>query len=361
MRHIAGSWLSARLLWGLLCLLPACALAQSGLRTEGDVAGAKSVYDAEVPVASQADADRNGALARALGNVLARLSGDRSVAGKPGVAQELRNAAAYVGSYDYRQDQTAGPGGVPTFRTILVAHFKPEAVDSLASALGLPVWPQPRPKPVLWLAIDDGSGPRLVGLQQANAARPLLDRAVERGFRLGLPSGTAAEQAAVGAIWRQDVPAVARSSARYSPPMQLIGKLYRGKSGWVADWNFVDNGKVLATWSADNADARQAMASGADGAADALVKRYAKQAVGGQAGTYRVVFAGIRSTDDYLRLSAALQQAPVVRRIAPVRVDGDRMEVDLDLLSGIDGLKRMLGDDGPVVGGDGDPPVFYIK
>ena len=51
MRHIAGSWLSARLLWGLLCLLPACALAQSALRTEGDVAGAKSVYDAEVPVA----------------------------------------------------------------------------------------------------------------------------------------------------------------------------------------------------------------------------------------------------------------------------------------------------------------------
>jgi len=361
MRHIAGSWLSARLLWGLLCLLPACALAQSGLRTEGDVAGAKSVYDAEVPVASQADADRNGALARALGNVLARLSGDRSVAGKPGVAQELRNAAAYVGSYDYRQDQTAGPGGVPTFRTILVAHFKPEAVDSLASALGLPVWPQPRPKPVLWLAIDDGSGPRLVGLQQANAARPLLDRAVERGFRLGLPSGTAAEQAAVGAIWRQDVPAVARSSARYSPPMQLIGKLYRSNGGWAADWSFADGGNVLATWSSRDADPRRVMVAGADGAADALFKRYAKVQSAGPAGTYRVAFSGVDNAEDYMRLAGFLQGAIVVRRAVPVHAAGSRVEFDLDLLSGLPGFDRMLGSNGVIVPVEGMQAEYRLR
>ncbi|WCE04362.1 DUF2066 domain-containing protein [Pseudoxanthomonas sp. JBR18] len=337
------------------------ASAQDGLRTEGDVAKAQGLYEAEATVASQGEADRNGGFSRALGQVLAKVSGDAGAISRPGVAAGLRDAKDYVESYDYRQDQGTSASGAPTFRTTLVVRFDQQKVDVLASVLGLSVWPQPRPKPVVWLSIDDGSGPRLVTVKESAAVRSLLDRAVDRGFRLGLPQGTAAETALVGAIGRGDTAAVARASARYAPPMQLIGKLYRGKSGWVADWNFVDNGKVLATWSADNADARQAMASGADGAADALVKRYAKQAVGGQAGTYRVVFAGIRSTEDYLRLSAALQQAPVVRRIAPVRVDGDRMEVDLDLLSGIDGLKRMLGDDGPVVGGDGDPPVFYIK
>lgn len=360
MRHTAGSWLSARLL-SLLFLLPACALAQSALRTEGDVAGAKSVYDAEVPVASQADADRNGALARALGSVLARLSGDRSVTAKPGVAQELRNAAAYVDGYDYRQDQTAGPGGVPTFRTMLVARFKPEAVDSLASALGLPVWPQPRPKPVLWLAIDDGSGPRLVGLPQANAARPLLDRAIERGFRLGLPSGTAAEQASVGAIWRQDVPAVARSSARYSPPMQLIGKLYRSNGGWAADWSFADAGNVLAAWSSRDVDPRRVMAAGADGAADALFKRYAKVQSTGPAGTYRVAFSGVDSAEDYMRLAGFLQGAIVVRRAVPVHAAGSRVEFDLDLLSGLPGFERMLGGNGAIVPVEGMQAEYRLR
>lgn len=346
----------------LLALLALPALAQTGLRTEGDVAGAHGVYQAEVSVNSQSEADRNAGLARALGKVLAQLSGDRNVMGRPGVATELRKARDYVDSYDFRQDQGASPGGAPTFRTMLVARFRPDDVNALAAVLGLPVWPQPRPKPVVWLAIDDGSGPRLVGVPQSNAARPLLDRAVERGYRLGLPSGGAAEQALVGAIWRQDTAAVARASSRYSPPMQLVGKLYRSSGGWKTDWVFIDNGKVLSTWSYSHADARQAMASGADGAADALVKRYAKAGAAlGPPGTYRITFTGLRSTDDYLRLTAALQKMSVVRRIVPVRAYGDSYDVDLELLSGLAGFQRLLDDDAPFVRVEGDAPMYRMN
>jgi len=330
------------------CLAPAVAAAQADLRTEGDVARAQGAYEAEVPVNSQSEGDRGGALARALGSVLAKLSGDRSVMGRPGVGQALRNASNYVDHYDYRQDQGTSPTGAPTFRTVLVARFRQDDVDGLVAALGLPVWPQPRPKPVLWLAIDDGSGPRLVGVQQSNAARSVLDRAIERGFRLGLPGGDAAEQALVGAIWRQDTGAVARASSRYSPPMQLVGKLYRAAGGWTADWAFVDDGKVLSTWTITDPDARRAMASGADGAADALVKRYAKKVDSGVPGTYRAVISGLRSADDYVRVAAALQNVSVVRAIRPVTATADRLELDLDLLTGPAGLVRMLGNDSPI-------------
>ena len=345
-----------------LCLPISLVQAQSsGMRTEGDVAGARSAYEAEVPVNSQSEADRNGGLARALGAVLAKLSGDRSALARPGVAQALRSAKDMAESYDYRQDQSVSASGAPSFRTMLVARFRQDDVDGLVAALGLPVWPQPRPKPVVWLAIDDGSGPRLVGVPQSNAARPLLDRAVERGFKLGLPAGGAAEQALVGAIWRQDTAAVARASSRYSPPMQLIGKLYRGKGGgWVADWVFVDNGRELSKWTTNDADARRAMMAGADGAADALVRRYAKAPVGGAAGVYRIVVSGIRSADDYLRLAATLQSVAVVKAITPIQASGDRLELDVELMSGLPGFNRMLGRDaalqpvGAVDDGDAD-------
>lgn len=358
MRRICGfAWVAV-----LSLLLATSAWAQSGLRTEGDRAGAQGVYDAEVPVNGQGETERNSAFARALAVVLGKLSGDRSAAGRPGVGAELRNAKNYVASYDYRQDQGTSPTGAPTFRSTLVVRFTPAEVDSLMGALGLPVWPQPRPKPVVWLAIDDGSGPRLVGLGQANAVRPLLNRAVERGYKLGLPAGNAAEQALVGAIWRQDSAAVARASAKYSPPMQLIGKLYRAKSGggWAADWVFVDNGKTLSKWTSKNADARAAMAAGADGAAEALMKRYGKRGSAGSAGTYRVIFTGIDSADDYLRLSAALQGISVVRKITPVRASGSTLEVDLELLTGLSGFKRTMGD-APLEGGEGDPPVYHLR
>jgi hypothetical protein len=302
-----------------------------------------------VPVNSQAEADRNGALARALSVVLGKLSGDRSVMSRPGVVQALRNAKDYVASYDYKQDQSVGASGAPSFRTLLVARFREDDVDSLVSALGLPLWPQPRPKPVLWLAVDDGSGPRLVSVQQANAARPLLNRAIERGYKLGLPSGGAAEQALAGAIWRQDSAAVARAS-RYSPPMQLIGKLYRANGGWQADWVFVDNGRELNKWTSKDANAMRAMAAGADGAADALVKRYAKAGVAvGQAGTYRVVVTGINSADDYLRLAAGLREVPVVRNVTPLHASAGQLELSVEMTTGLAGFNRMLGDNGVLV------------
>ena len=348
-RVAATGWVLA----ALLVALPAFAQ-----RVEGDRAAAEGVYEAEVPVRSQTESEREAGFARGLAQVLGKLSGDRSISARPGVGQELRRARDYVKGYDDRQDEGVGASGAPTFSTTLVVRFEPEAVDGVVAALGLPLWPQPRPKPVLWLAIDDGKGPRLVGLQHNTVARPLLQRAVERGYRLGLPSGSAAEQAAVGAIWRGDTAAIARLSARYQPPMQLLGQLYRNGEGWKADWIFVDNGRVLSRWSESGADARRTMLTGADGAADALIRRYAKAGSGGPAGIYRVRILDVDSADDYLRLIGYLDGVAIVKRVRPVLALPGELQLDLELATGVSGFARLeeRGDVLSVVsaGGDGD-------
>ncbi|MDR1074735.1 MAG: DUF2066 domain-containing protein [Xanthomonadaceae bacterium] len=350
------------ILW-TLCLMALPVWAQSELRTEGETASATGAYEAEVPVDNQTPDARNNGFSRAMAIVLSKLSGNSDVMAQPGVAQEVRRAADYVEGYDYRQDQGTSASGAAAFNTILVARFRGRDIDAIAETLGLQVWPQPRPKPVVWLAIDDGSGggPRLVGLQQSNAARPLLDNAIARGFRLGLPAGNAAEQALVGAIWRKDTAAVARASSRYSPPMQLLGKLYRSGNGWAVDWTFIDNGRVLANSSNSGGDARQLLAGGADVAADALIKRYARTTASEPAGTYRLVFTNLRSAGDYLLLSSTLQRMSVVRRIVPVRADGERLEVDLDLLTGISGFNRMLASESRIVAVEGAEAEYQIR
>lgn len=325
-------WLAA-LAWASLWML-AC-LPAFAQRVEGDRAAATGAYEAEVAVRNQTDGERNGGFGRALAQVLANLTGDRGAAQQPGVRDELSKAKAYVTSYDYRQDEGFSANGSPSFQTTLVVRFKRDEVDGLVQMLGLPSWPLPRPKPVLWLGIDDGSGPRLVALGQVNAARAVLDQAKQRGYALGLPSGSTAEQAAVGAIWRGDTAAIASLSKRYSPPMQLVGKLQRAGTGWVADWIFVDKGKVLSKWQTKHPDARRAMAGGADGAADALFKRYAKAGSGGPPGRYRVRILGIDSADDYLRLAGYLEGVSLVKRVTPVSATPDVLELDLELATGI--------------------------
>ena len=56
-----------------------------------------------------------------------------------------------------------------------------------------------------------------------------------------------------------------------------------------------------------------------------------------------------------------LQKMPVVRRIAPARADGGRVEFDLDLLTGMSGFERMLGPDAPVVAIEGQAGVYRIR
>lgn len=364
MRRCKG-WLWAALLGAGLCLLPAgAALAQ---RTEGDRAQAQGAYQAEVTVRNQTDGERSKAFARALAQVLGNVTGDDGAAQRPGVRDELARASAYVDGYDYRQDEGVSATGAPSFQTLLVVRFRQSDVDDLVAMLGLPSWPQPRPKPVLWLAIDDGSGPRLVGLGQVNAARSVLDAAKSRGYALGLPAGNAAEQAAVGAIWRGDTAAIASLSKRYSPPMQLIGKLQRSAGGWRADWTFVDGGRVLSSWQSSSMDARKAMAGGADGAADALFKRYAKAGTAGPPGVYRVRVLGIDGADDYLRLAGYLDDVSLVRRITPAGAAPDALELDLELASGIAGFSRYVSRGGtlspvtdPEGGADGGVTMFRL-
>jgi hypothetical protein len=349
----------------LLCaaLLLAASFGAAAQRVEGDRAKAQGPYAAEIAITSQAPAQRTFAFARGLAQVLEKITGDGQVAQRPGVGQELRRAAGYVKGYDYRQDEGVSASGAPSFRTMLVVRYDEDRVESLVDTLGLPVWSQPRPKPVLWLAIDDGSGPRLVGLNRAAAARSVLDRAEERGYRLGLPAGTAAEQAVVGAIWRGDTAAVARASQRYNPPMQLIGKLYRdGQGGWTADWIFVDRGRVLSSWSSSHRDARQAMVAGAEGAADALFGKYAKPREGaGPPGDYTVTFAGIDSSDDYIRLIGYLQKQAVIRRITPITAMPDRLVLELELVSGLEGFERAVANDGVIVADDVDEALFRLR
>lgn len=350
-----------RWIWvAMLCVASFAATAQ---RVEGDRVKAEGAFAAEITVNGQGEAQRSNAFARGLLQVLTRVTGDRGITSRPGVGNELRRAREYVKGYDYRQDEGVSASGAPSFKTMLVVRYDEDKINALIETLGLPVWPEPRPKPVLWLAIDDGTGPRLVGLNRSNAARSVLDQAIERGYRLGLPAGTAAEQALVGAIWRGDTAAIARASQRYSPPMQLVGKLYRdGKGGWTADWAFVDNGKVLDKWSTTEPDARRAMAGGANGAADVLVKRYAKPVEGaGPAGEYEVRFTGIDSSEEYIRLVGYLHKQAVVRRITPVRASPEGMVFRLELVSGVGGLKRATAKDAVLVAGDGDEPVFRLR
>jgi hypothetical protein len=311
-------------------------------------------YTAEVPVVSQNE--KRAALGRGLAQVVVRLTGDPKAASAQVVRRAAGNVEALVTSSSWSQDSEM-VNGVPVYRTVLVASYDPDAVDALIAGSGLRYWSGTRPKPILWLAIDDGRGPRLVTGKQTNVVKPLATRGLERGMRFLLPAGTAAEMAAVRSVVGLNAMAMQSLTARYGNDTQLLGKVYRQAPGWAADWVLTQGGVELARWSYADIDPRRVIASGVDEGANALAARDSVKLDSGNAGVYAIEIAGVDTQGDYLRLMGYLETLAIVRRVGVLEATPGQLRVQLDLSVGMKGFRTLLAGGNVLRSATPEPPA----
>lgn len=288
------------------------------------------LYAGEAPVTDTSDAQRDQAFDAALAQVLVKLSGDRNVAVRPGVADALAQASTLVQQYQYRQE-----GGAAALR--LEARFDPAAVRRLASGLKLAVWPGPRP-PVL--AVIRGAGGALLGEAQAG---PLLQAGTERGLRFVFPAG--ADLPDTAALSAGDDTALARVARDYRTGLVLIGTLGANNAAWI-----LVGGGTPQRWQ-DTGSLATLLANGGEAAADRLIPRFAAApgSASGSGGTATLWVSGIDSSTDFAALLAQLRQGAQVRGAVPVAAQDDgvllqvRFEGDLaSMLGDLGASGRML-------------------
>ena len=309
-----------------------------------------ALYKTEVTLTSQGDAERRSATARGLMQVVVKLTGNTQAPGNMVIRRALGNAQGYVSD---QATQTASSdaegntavGGAPIYKTTMALSFDPVAVDMLIAGAGLRYWTGVRPRPILWLSIDDGTGARLVTAKQINVVKPLAQRGVERGLRFGLPNGSATEQSALNSIIALNAPALQVLTSRYNNDAQLIGRVYRAGTGWTGDWLLTQGGVQLAQWTVSDVDARRVIASGADPAADAIAKRDAVYLDIGPAGTYAIDVTNVDSPDDFVRLMSYLQRVAIVKRVTVLEAADSRLRLQLDLSIGLRGFRTMVETD----------------
>ncbi len=304
-----------------------------------------ALYRGEAVMDTLGDNAKRIATAQALGQVIVKLTGNPAANGNVVIRRAMPSAASLVAETTTRQDGDTA-SGMPVYKNVLSVSFDPEAVDALIGAAGLKYWTGARPKPILWLVIDDGRGPRLVTSQQLSVVRPLAVRGLERGMRFLLPSGNSVELAATNSVWTLNAAALQPLTARYQNNTQVIGKVYRSVSGWSAQWVMTQDGAEVARWVDTKADPRQVIASGADGAADAIAKRDAVYLNTGVAGKYRIDVVGVNESQDFIRLMGYLQQMAIVRRVQVIQATPELLRLELDMNVGMKGFNTLIGSGG---------------
>ncbi len=305
------------------------------------------LYSTTVELLSQSEASRNAANARALVQVVNQLTGQTNAGSNPVVRGAMANATRWVKT----SEQNAGPsdsegntlvGGTPVLKASLRVSFDPNPVDSLIAAAGYTYWTGDRPKPMLWLSIDDGRGPRLITAKQLNVIKSLADRGTQRGIRFLVPKGTEQELAAVPYVVSLNAKALEPFTARYGNDTMLIGKVYRSQSGWSAWWLLWQNGVELARWPVTEPDARQVIATGADNTANYFAKRDATRLDAGKSGEVAMEVQSVDTTEDFARLMAFLQNHASIRDVEVVGVRADTIALRVDLKSGINAFRGLM-------------------
>lgn len=300
------------------------------------------LYEGETEVADQSEGERNAGLARILAGVLARLASDPSEAAATSIDGVTAAAPSMVQQFRYRQDVDSSSGAI-AYRQILVARFDPAMVAAMLERSGIASWLGPRPEPQVWLAIDDGSGPRLVGAGQANAVAALSAEARARGLVLRFPDNPALSESGLHAAWDGDTDAADALLGGADAQVQLLGRLYRAGGGWMAQWTLRDAGAEIGRITRSGTSTSVLLAAGADLAADELARRYRDLAMSGPPGQYQVRIHGIASAQAYARLRAYLDTLPFVRAAQAMSAEGDALTLRLDLASGIEGFRAAIG------------------
>jgi len=302
-------------------------------------ASVDGLYEVRIPVATQAEAEREGAVKQAMATVLVRVTGNRQIETVPAGAKIVGLAGRFLRQYRYESmpvgKTVEGVSPLPT--QLLYAQFDEAALNEAIWREKLTVWGKTRPSLLVWLVTQDVD--RHVAFEDradSMLGQALRDQARNRGVPLLIPTFDAADQAKVSIedVWNGVVERIRQASVRYPTEAILAGQVAQMPDGsWAGRWVYM-LGEEVKTWDLHAPDANALAKAALDAASDEIAARYAPSVVSGEAAEVVIRVADVRNVDDYARTQRYLASLPGVSSVQVVKVEATRLLLRVDLRSG---------------------------
>jgi hypothetical protein len=331
----------------------------------------EDLYEAQVPVRGQSEAERATALTAAFESVLVKVTGRRDAVAAPGMREALRQPMTYVQQYLYRplpadQASAVTDPDPQRYTQVMRVRFDAQAVNGLVQRAGVPLWGRVRPTTLLWVAVEEGATRYLLAADGAEELRPLLEtEARRRGLPVLLPLLDLEDRRALSFtdVWGNFRDTVLQASGRYQVAAVAVGRLLREADGrWSARWSLYHE-DAAEHWSvpAGNAagDPARVLAGGADGIADLLGARYAQRSAADGDHFADLAVTGIAGLADYERAMRYLRQLDQVRELQVLMVESDNVLFRVRLGGDAGGLARTIAFGTTLRAVAGAPPLSY--
>ena len=284
-----------------------------------------SLYQAEVPIASQTDDLKEQAIRDGFLQVLIKVSGNEQIGQNPVIKSSLQKASYYVQEYTYSQPTTSSS------EYILQIRYEPSDVLRLLKKAGVAYWRETRPLILVWLASQNKQDSEIVG---GDTQENFLTSMKAEGKKYGLPlifpmmDMTDVSQVSVTNITEMDLPTLRAASQRYSPDGLLIGKLVQTQEGVDSQWTLLLNGQ---TWHFTlTQKTREALIPDViNDIMQVLTKQYAVKTTTASSSWLKLVVSNVTQGDDLKRLMQHLEQLTPVQQVRLDGIQGDTVELDI--------------------------------
>ncbi len=305
----------------------------------GSAVEIQGLYESEVPVTSQDTAQRTDAMKAALSEVLVKVSGDRAIGRKSGVAELIQNAPQYVQQYVYRNAPPA-PGTVRTPATtsrVLWVRFDRDALNRLLRQANIGIWGKARPAVMLWLDLVEAGQHVVLGESTRPEWKEFIDQVAKtRGVSIALPVMDSQDSAAMMTVdlWNGTYDDIKSASARYPSEAIIVGRIEAQAGAFTGSWTlFEHDGQINWKSPAESRDA--AVLDGLHSAIDAIAERYTSAGSGGGSLMHII---DVRTLDDYARITKYLSSLAAVERVQLLRIEGTTMLFRVDAQGGVQRL-----------------------
>lgn len=295
-----------------------------------------NLYQATVPASVTANTQA-AAAQTALPQVLVKVSGNNNITQVPAIAAALPKAGNLV------QQSTTTTSGFKI-------QFDPKAINQLLQQSGQPIWSHKRPLVMVWLSIDRGNGPTLIGSSSADVLPSVVTtQAAVRGLPVILPVLDLQDLTAVNVsdVANNVTGVIQAASTRYASDVELIGRITTaGPTLWNVSWTLVFNDQAnqeidSSTTAADLNTLVQAMVNNAT---NALAARYAT-ATRGAASTLtpvRMTVGNVNGLSAYAKVLDYLNGLGPVKQAQVLQVDSSHIELELSVDGGVNALTQAL-------------------
>lgn len=184
----------------------------------------KDLYQASVAISSQSSRARPSALKEALGAVMLKVGGEKSVLDNDIIKSALKNHQQYLTQYRYQyknvrvEKVSENESKLTEKQLFILASFDEQKINNLFQQANLPLWGSLRPQVLLWL-IDEQNLTRAIMSNSTDSALPFMvnEFSERRGLPIMMPlmDLTDASRIKLSDIWGRFEQPIREASTRY--------------------------------------------------------------------------------------------------------------------------------------------------